>query len=470
MSTAQPRPPDVDPRMQRLLTLLTLHKNARHKQKMSELAFLMVNQTFNLVPYRHGIFWRWDGHRVTVEAASGLVELDPNGPYAQWIGKVIGRHIGEADSDQWLKIGDQPQADSDAKCLRVTAADVGEAERAEWGEWASSHALLVTMKGNNGKTSFGLWLDREEMFHDTDVAFLEDLGDGFAHIIRKMEGGGRTSLITRLLRPTRSGMTIFLVILGLLSCIPTRMTATAPAEVVAHQPLVVTVPFDGIIERAMVEPNQMVQAGQVLFVMDSTTLKNGQALTEGELETAQMALDKAEREALSDPKKRNEISVLKAQIANKLTEKNYADEMLAKAEIKAEHAGIIIFGDANAIRGRPVRTGEQVMQLAKPEETELVVRVAVDNMIDIDTSVPAKFFLNVTPLSSMEAKVENISYQPTPDADGIMSYKIRARFIDHKGQQRIGSTGTAKVYGETSIMLFNAMRRPLVALRRKLGV
>ena len=470
MTTIQQKPPEMDPRMQRLLTLLTLHKNTRHKQKISDLAFLMVNQTFNLVPYRHGVFWRWDGARITVEAASGLVELDQNGPYVQWLGRVIARQIKEAESDQWLKIGDQPAAESDAKCLRVTAADCEQAERQEWGEWASSHALLVTMKGAADKTAFGLWLDREEAFHETDTAFMEDLGDGFAHAIRNFGGGGSRSLFKTILRPTKSGMAIFLLLVCITMFTPARMTATAPAEVVARQPHVVTVPFDGIIEKAMVEPNQLVKKGDVLLVMDQTSLKNEQTMTQGELETVEMALDKTEREALTDPKKRNEINVLKAQLASKMNEKKYADDLLSRAEIRAEEDGIVIFPDANNLKGRPARTGEQVMLLAKPNDTELVIRIPADSMIDISTDVHAKFFLNVTPLSSREAKIANISYQPSSDADGMMSYKVRAEFVDAENLPRVGWTGTAKVYGESSIMLFNVLRRPLIALRRKTGL
>ncbi len=469
MTGAPPRQPEMDPRMQRLLTLLTLHKNARHKKTLAELGFMMVNQTFNLVPYRHGVFWRWDGTTVTMEAASGLVALDEGGPYAQWLGKVIAHQLRDQDDATWLKIGDQPQAEGDARCRKISVADAPEKERADWQEWASSHALLVTMKGANGKTTCGLWLDRDEAFHDADTAFLEDLGDGFAHAVRQLGGGGK-SWTKSLLRPTKSGTTIFLALLLAAMFIPVRMTATAPAEVVARSPSVVTVPFDGIIEKAAVEPNQSVKKGDTLLIMDSTVLKNQLELAQRELDTARVALDKTEREALGDPKKRNEINVLRAQIAARESETNFAQDMLSRAAIKAEEDGVVVFPDAKALTGRPARTGEQVMLLARPRDTELLIRVPVDAMIDVNTDIPTNFFLNVSPLSSRAAQIETISYQPGPDSDGMLSYRIRAQFTDKENMPRVGWTGTAKVYGETSFMLFNVLRRPLIALRRKLGV
>lgn len=471
MTTVQ-RPPDLDPRMQRLLTLLTIHKNARHKISMPELSFLMVNQTFNLVPYRHGVFWRWDGARAAVEAASGLVELDPGGPYAQWLARVIAQQMKNADSDQWLRIGGAPPgAESDARCTRVTAADCAAAEREDWAEWASSHALLVTMKGRDGKVACGLWFDRNEAFQDTDTAFLEDLADGYAHAIRKLSGGkGGAPAMKSLLRPAKSGAAAVLVALCALLFLPARMSATVPAEVVARRPHVVTVPFDGVIEKALVQPNQAVRKGDVLVVMDKTALSNKSELTQRELETARISLEKTEREALSDPKKRTDINILRAQILAKQTEKQFADDLLARAEIKAEHDGIVIFPDANAMQGKPARTGEQVMLLARPDDSELLIRVPSDSMIEVNADVPARFFLNVTPLTSREARIESVSYQPSPDPDGLLTYKIRAQFSDAARLPRVGSTGTAKIYGETSFVLFNVLRRPIIALRQKTGL
>src|SRR4051812_21479725 len=103
----------IDPRTQMLLTLVTLQKNARHREKMSELEFLMVNQTFNLVPYRHCVFWRLDNSdAVSIETASGLVQLDPNGPYILWLKKTVARLLREKHAVFSLNVVNQPGAES----------------------------------------------------------------------------------------------------------------------------------------------------------------------------------------------------------------------------------------------------------------------------------------------------------------------------------------------------------------------
>ena len=51
-----------------------------------------------------------------------------------------------------------------------------------------------------------------------------------------------------------------------------------------------------------------------------------------------------------------------------------------------------------------------------------------------------------------------------------MTYKIRGKFTDKNENMRIGWTGTGKVYGKWTILGFNILRRPLVAIRSKLGI
>jgi hypothetical protein len=219
-----------------------------------------------------------------------------------------------------------------------------------------------------------------------------------------------------------------------------------------------------------VTPGQAVKKGDILIRMDSTMLKNKSEMAAKEMETAIVALTKTEREAFTDRSKLAEISMLKSQVEQKSAEKTFSDELLAKAEIRAERDGIAIFGDVNALRGKPVQTGEQVMLLADPNDSELLIRVPVDAMIAIERDIPATFFLNVSPLAFSNAHYESIGYQATPDPDGLLTYKVRARFDESGARPRIGWTGTGKVYGKRTVMAFNVLRRPIVTLRRKLGI
>ena len=462
------KPSEMESKFQLLLTLITLLKNTRHKQKKTELEFLMVNQTFNLVPYRHCVYWEYKANKVIIKNMSGLVQIDADGPYTQWLARVIS-HI--LDSEH--KAAKDEDNNSFSKLLAVKPENCGEPEKAEWNSWCPQNALLMIMKDDNHKTIGGLWMDREKAFGNLETAILEDLGDGYAHKIQNFAAKKKQgSLLNPLSFFSLSGLGVRLFFLALfvILFIPVRTSATAPAEIVANKPDTINVPFDGVIDTVEVLPGQQVQKGDVLIRMDSTVLKNKVTMATGEAEAASIALRKTERESLTDRAKLAEIAILKAQVAQKGAEAEFAREMLQRAEIIADRDGVVIFPDPHALQGKPVQTGEQVMLLADPNDSELLIRMPIDSMIIIDEDVPARFFLNVMPLDYEQAEYESIGYQATPDAGGLMTYKIRAKFTEKPENIRIGWTGTGKVYGEWTILAFNILRRPIVALRSKLGV
>ncbi len=468
--------PKLENKFELLLTLITLLKNTRHRQKKSELEFLMVNQTFNLAPYRNCIYWEYKKKKVTVKNISGLVQIDTDGPYVQWLSRTINSFVtGYKTKPQNNEESEEEKAkNSFSTLLNISAKDCKEIDATDWPKWATDNALLILMHDQKADNiNGGLWIDRETPFTSLEKALLEDLVDGYAHSLKNINNNGAKSKSSGLFSFfSFSGIRTKLFFLGLLLIllIPVRMSATAPAEVVASKPDAINIPFDGVIEKVEVSPGQQVKAGDILIRMDATLLENKVAMTNGELSAAEIALRKTQRESMKDRTKLPEISILKAQLVQKNAEVTFAKEMLERAEVIAERDGIVIFGDANSLRGKPVQTGEQIMQLADPKDNELLIRMPVGAMIKIDEEIPARFFLNVNPLNSKEVRYDSIGYQATMDTGGLLTYKIRGKFIDPEEDIRIGWTGTGKVYGERTILGINILRRPITTLRRKLGI
>ncbi len=468
-------PPEPENKFQLLLTLITLLKNTRHRYKKTELEFLIVNQTFNLAPYRNCIYWEYHKNKVTIKNISGLVQIDPDGPYTQWLVRTAEHFI---KTNKHKDINTEPndkkaQKQSFSTLLPITKNDCTEQDAKDWNKWATEHALFILMHDTQNNLIGGLWLDREKPFGTLEKALLEDLTDGYAHsLIHLSANKTKKAFFNPLSFLSFSAMRSKLLFLGLMLALlfPVRMSATAPAEVIASKPDVITIPFDGVIKSVEVSPGQTVKEGDILVQMDATLLRNKVTLTTGELNAAEIALRKTERESMKDRSKLAEIAILKAQLIQKTAEMEFAKKMLGRSEILAERDGIIIFGDANSLRGKPVQTGEQVMQLANPDDSELLIRLPVSSIIKINKDVPARFFLNVTPFNSRKVNYDSIGYQATMDNDGLLTYKIRGDFIDKEDDIRIGWTGTAKVYGDRTLLIINILRRPITTLRRKLGI
>src|SRR5581483_9342846 len=109
-----------------LAVLLDLAHRARHASDAAELAFVAVNDTHALAPYRQAALW-FAGEGM--QALSGVVQIEANAPYAQWLARVCRALASEQ----------RPRA--------LGSADLPATEAAEWDEWLPAHALWLPLAG-----------------------------------------------------------------------------------------------------------------------------------------------------------------------------------------------------------------------------------------------------------------------------------------------------------------------------------
>ena len=75
-----------------LSTLVQLVKRARHAATAQELAFVMVNETNVLVPYRQAVLWRREARgRGGVVAISGSAVVERNAPITLWLNRALAK-------------------------------------------------------------------------------------------------------------------------------------------------------------------------------------------------------------------------------------------------------------------------------------------------------------------------------------------------------------------------------------------
>src|SRR5689334_10253640 len=88
-----------------LLGLLGLARRARHAQGAAELAFLAVNDSHALAPYRQAALWfKADG----VRSLSGVVQVEANVPYVQWLGRLFAHLAESTPSPRVVTAGEVP--------------------------------------------------------------------------------------------------------------------------------------------------------------------------------------------------------------------------------------------------------------------------------------------------------------------------------------------------------------------------
>jgi HlyD family secretion protein/biotin/lipoyl-binding protein len=432
-----------------LSSLIQLIKRARHAARAQELAFVMVNETHALIPYRQAALWRADGRIVAV---SGNAVVEPNAPFVLWLKRMCARL--NRDGDEARAIG---------------AADLGAGPLAEeWAEWLPAHALWLPLTAGERRLG-ALMFARDEPFSDGDVVALRELADGYAHAWAGFVGRRRWWLGGQGLKRRLIKFAALAAILALMF-VPISLTALAPAEVVSFKPTVVRAPLDGVVDHFAVQPNDEVKDGQLLLELDSRAIKNRLDIAREALKVAAEEFRVVSQQAFFDEKSRGQQAVLKGRMDQKAAEVAYAQSLLERVQVVATRAGIAVFEDPNEWVGKPVSIGERLLEIADPAEVEIEIWLPVADAIALKLGTEVEFFLNIAPDAPLVARLRQTSYQAAMSPGNVLGYRLKAEFADRKSVPRIGLRGTAKLYGTQVTLIYYLMRRPLAAARQFFGL
>jgi hypothetical protein len=438
-----------------LSTLVQLVKRARHAETAQELAFVMVNETNALVPYRQAVLWRRDTKgRGGVVAISGSAAVERNAPITLWLNRALARlDTGAADAPR-----------------PVGAADLSPALGEEWPEWLPAHALWVPLALDPGHVLGTLLLAREQPWSDGERHIVSELADGYAHAWAGFLGGRRRSLLSRLWGGQKYiKFAIAAAVIGIMF-LPITLSALAPAEVVPFKPTIVRAPLDGVVDHFAVAPNAPVKEGQTLLELDPRAIQNKLEIAGKALGVAEAEYRQAAQEALFDDKSRAKLTVLKARADQRRTDVTYAQSMLDRIHVTASRDGLALFDEPNDWIGRPVTIGERLLEIADPTQGELEIWLPIADAITLKPGAEVEFFLNISPGSPLHAKIRQTSYEATQSPANLLGYRLKATLDDSGNMPRIGLRGTAKIYGEKVTLFYYLARRPLAAARQFLGL
>ena len=438
-----------------LIRLLRVEGEARTAKSLEELMVLIANESQLLLRARQCFVARSGptGH-LQICAGSTLGKVDRNTPLLQSLELELAR----------IQVGkDSPQIRPCRLWPDETTVDMS--DNAE--KYAYRDALWVPLLGRTGALLAGLLLLRDEPWQKSDIVLAQRLAVSFAQawFWQTSTGPGRPRF-----EINRKRLAIGVVVALAIAVFPVSLTTLAPMEIVARDPFLVTAPMDGVIESIPVAPSTPVKQGDVLVRFASTVLKNRLEVADREVEVADARVKKTMLAAVSDMRARHELALSQAELAVKTAERDYASDMLARSVVTAERAGLTVFGDKRDVLGKPVSTGERIMEIAVPTEVDIRISVPVGDSIELGDDKRAKIFLDSAPLDPRAATVTASDYHAKPQDGGAVAYRVTARFDDQSEAPRLGLRGTAQLYGGRVPLIYYVLRRPLSAARQWIGL
>lgn len=437
-----------------MLALLKVEAEARSVQSAQELVFLIANEMRKLTRARQVfVVRRATGRKLTVVGASAMDAVDRNSPLIRWVERMVATlHKRDGTAE---------------RRLFALPAYCGENDE-ENKTYPFPEFVWLPFLLRDDTVFGGVLMAREQPWAESDLVIAERLAKTFSHAWAALTGDRRLR---------SKGKTRKLLVGGALACMaaalmfPVPISALAPAEIVARDPFVVTAPIDGVIEKVFVEPNSTVRSDQPLLKFVDVTLRNKLKVANRETVVAQTQLRRYSQSAFDDPEAKRELRSAISRLELKKAEAKFAADLLKKTVLKVQKPGVAVFNDKNEWVGRPVAVGERIMEIADPTKIKLKLELSVEDAIVVHKNAKVRVYLDSDPLHPRSARVISTAHEARKTAADVLAYEIVAQF-DDDGRKipRLGVRGTAQIYGDKAPLFFYLFRRPLSALRQKLGV
>ncbi len=433
-----------------LAALLQYEGDLRRQASVSELLYFIANESRRVISYEQMFVFRQAqiGDHYHVVCVSSLATMDRNAPLIQAIEKII---IGF----------EQSAGITEAHNLTLPALS----EDPALAEYPFEYGYWQPLKIDDDTVFAGFLFTRSAPFTQGEAFRIARIAETSSHAWRALTGNKPVRKIGRF-GPRERKATIIAVILLLL--FPVRMSALAPAEIVAARPFVVSAPFSGVIARIHFAPNAAVKRGQTLITFDDVKLSNELKLAEEKLAVARARTERATSTTFGSAEESGDISTTRAEYDLAQAEYKFARDIMDKTQIKAPRDGMVIYGDRRDWEGRAVNVGDPIMQLADPNAIAIRIDLPAAQQMALPNGAQVKVWLDAHPLWAVEGKVENSSYQARKTSEGVLAFAVTAKPLSDS--PRIGSRGTAKLYGRWVPFGYSLFRRPIASLRQMIGI
>jgi len=438
----------------KIARLIGLEKKAREARDRDELNFLVVNETREIINYTNSfLLLKSPTDKYHVNAISDIATVDRTAPLVTFVEDVMNdkslkdlKEIELIDLEQFTKPMKRKKPNNIPQYLLCVP-------------------IFSPQKGLQGY----LILSRNDPFKENESELLGHLSRTYGHAYNTFLSNYS---IKDFLNKNFSGRKRWIIIgiVFLILVFPIRMTSTAPVEVVAKNPYLITSPFDGVVKKIIANNNDKVKSGDLLVILEDTDLLNDFNLAKQSLRLAETELLRSRQSSFTDNEEKSRLAELVARVDLKKAEVQSAQQKLKNSKIYSEQKGVAIVDRKLDWQGKPVAVGEKILTIADPKEIEFLIWLPVKDSIVIKENSKVRAFLDVNPISPYKGKLLRSTYEPELSPEEVLSYKLVSSFEGNKKIPRIGLRGTAKVYGSRVMLFYYLFRKPITFVRQLIGV
>lgn len=244
---------------------------------------------------------------------------------------------------------------------------------------------------------------------------------------------------------------------------PITYRVAAPVSMVAAASRYAVAPYDGVLERCLVEPGDIVQPGQTLARLDPSEL---------ELKRTELSAQR-QRAAKKRDVYRSSAHVADMQIASYEEQQLVAqleliEHRLANLDVIASDHGVVLQSPMKDARHAPVKTGEVLVQFAELSQLTGELNVDEAELTYLEFGQAIEFTLDGQPLQKWNAKLQRI--RPASEIRNGRNVFVAEFDWDNTDQSlRPGMRGEARIATEQRPLVWILFHRAWESLVRFWG-
>jgi hypothetical protein len=286
-----------------------------------------------------------------ITAISGTSNFERNSPFIYWLKQYL-----------------SPIAENIIEPKELRSQVLGNITDLNWEEWLPQFGFFLPLFSPiHGKVG-SLFLSRDNSWNSSERDMLDAVAEIYGFSIGTFNKYKRFPSINNLGPLVKISLLIALVIIFF---IPVPLTVLAPSEIVAVNPSIVRAPITGIVEKVLVEPNQVVKNGDLLFIMESLSQKNDLVIAKKVLASLKAQYAQLTRQALSDLTSKRFLVETLGRVKEQEIRISNLKKLIERTQISAPRDGTVIIDSPRSWEGRPVNLGERIVSLADQNLVEI---------------------------------------------------------------------------------------------------
>lgn len=286
-------------------------------------------------------------------------------------------------------------------------------------------------------------------------------------IVKRSSQGTISRAVAALRRGLTSGIArtagVLLALFSSLMCVPVDYEVACQSELQPVSRRFIAAPFEAPLKKCLVDPGDVVEAGQVLAELDGRELR-------WELAGIKADLGKASREhdAFLSEQEFGRAAIARLEMDRLQNRASLLSDRTRGLEIRSPVAGIVVAGDLKDSEGVPLDTGESLFEVAPLDEMLVEILVPEDDIRHVAEGMKIRLQLDARPSENFYATIERI-YPKAELRDHENVFVAEAKLADHELWLRPGMRGEAEISTGPRALGWNLFHKPVASICGWLG-